>query len=84
MGEEKRLAAQDGKFFQQLHFFAASGRERGPVVKEKWDVRAERGGQRVQFFRRQRRAEEFIQRGKGHGGIRAAAADATGQWQVFL
>ena len=82
--QEKRLAAQRGKIFKQLHFFAASGGERGLVVKKKRNVGAERGGQFVQFFQRQRRAEKFVERGEGHGGVGAAAADAAGQRQIFL
>ena len=84
MDEEKRLAAQRGKIFQRPHFFAASGGERRLVVKKKRHVGTERGGQFVQFFQRQRRAEKFVERGKSHRRVGAAAADAAGQRQIFL
>src|ERR1035438_6056403 len=84
MNEQKRLAAHCGKIRKQFHLFATTGGERRLVVKEKWNVGAKRGSQFVQFCRRQRRAKKFIERGEGHGGVRAAAANATGQWQIFL
>ena len=84
MDEEKRLAAQRGEIFEQSHLLAPSGGKGWLVVEKKRHVGAERGGELVQFFQRQRRVEQFVERGERHRRVGAAAADAPRQRQFFF
>ena len=47
MEQEKCLASQRRKIFQQLHLLPAARGQRGPVVKKEGDLRPQRGGQRM-------------------------------------
>src|SRR5882724_2972612 len=78
MDQQKRRAAQRGKWFAGNQLLAPSRGERGKVLQEEWNVRTERRRQRVKPVARQRAAEKFVQRQQGGGRVAAASAQTGG------
>ena len=58
--QEENRATQGRKEFEGLNELAAPGGQRRFALEKKRDVGAEKSGDELQLFRRQRLAEEFV------------------------
>lgn len=84
MDQEKRGASEGRDFAEGFDLLASAEAQSWILLEEERDIRAERGGQFLEFGRGEGAIKQIVQAEQCGSGVTAAATEASGERNIFL